>query len=105
MRRRISDQVADARAVRGELVTELQALLAHAEGEGRVLSEVEQKRFDKLSREIETGDQHLENLRVAESAVARGAMTRVMPDRNGPQLERGIGAARLVQLLIASKGR
>ena len=103
MAARVSDKIAEAAGLRGELVAELQELLDRAEAEGRSLSDIEQRRFDKLKKAIEEGDQHLDNLRVAENVVARTA-TRIGPAREAPVLEKGIGIARYVQLLLGSRG-
>ena len=52
---RVSDKLTDVLSARGELVAAMEAMLAGAEGEARVLSEIEQKKFDRLKAEVEKG--------------------------------------------------
>jgi hypothetical protein len=98
----MSDRVTEAAEIRGELVKELQDLLDRAEAEHRPLTDKEQMRFDQLKKNIGSADTHLDNLRVGENLMARTAQ-RIGPVRDAP-LEKGIAAARMVQLLLASKG-
>lgn len=84
----------------------LEELLNKAETETRVLNEEEQAAFGELKAEIGQLDTHLENLRETESIIARSAI-RVGPparDQEPPKLGKGIGIARMVQLLVASRG-
>lgn len=83
----------------------LEDLLAKAESESRVLNEDEQTGFDQLKTDITALDKHFDNLRETENVIARSTI-RVVPPRaeEAPKLSKGIGIARMVQLLVASRG-
>lgn len=103
--KRISDQLAELGKQRGAKVVALEELLGKAETESRVLNEGEQTGFDELRAEIAALDKHIDNLRETESVIARSTIRVVPPrEKDAPPLEKGIGIARLAQLLVASRG-
>lgn len=103
--KRISDQITELGKQRGAKVAALEELLAKAETETRVLNDDEQTGFDGLRAEISGLDKHIENLRETENVIARSAVRVAAPrEKDPPPLAKGIGIARLAQLLVASRG-
>lgn len=103
--KRISDQIAELGKTRGAKVVALEEILTKAETETRALNESEQTGFDELRDEIGRLDKHLENLRETESIIARSTIRVVPPkEKEPPPLGKGIGFARMAQLLVASRG-
>lgn len=79
--------------------------MGKAESETRVLTEEEQAAFAELKTDIGQLDTHFDNLRETESIIARSAVRVVQPrEAEAPKLSKGIGIARMVQLLVASRG-
>lgn len=103
--KRISDQIAEISKLRGSKVVALEELLTKAESENRTLNEEEQTAFDQLKEEVAAQDAHLERLRDAEAIMARSTVRVVQPPKSdAPPLAKGIGMARMAQLLVASRG-
>lgn len=103
--KRISDQIGEITKQRESKVIALEELLTKAETESRVLTDDEQAAFDQVKAEIIQLDKHLENLRETERVIARSASRVVQPAaKEPPPLAKGIGLARMTQLLVASRG-
>jgi len=100
----LSEQIAALLNTRGLKVAGLQELQQKAEDEGRVFNAEEQGAFDGIAKECDDIDAHIERLKTTEAIVARTARPVIEVREHKPQLAKGIGFARYVQLIAASQG-
>ena len=101
----ISERIAELLKQRAAKVAALEEFQKATETDGRLFNEEEQQSFDTLLKDVEAIDGQLGRLRQAEDVMARAArpVIQVQPTSQR-KLDKGIGFARYVQLIVASQG-
>lgn len=102
---KVSERIAEHIKQRGVKSAALAELLDKSEKEGRALNDDERKTFDEIEGQVKDIDETLSRLRIHESLVARNASPIIVTNESRNRvLPKGIGVARMVQLIMASQG-
>jgi HK97 family phage major capsid protein len=106
--KKISDQIDALAKKRGLKVSALEELMEKADAANREFDADEATAYDQLETDVNQIDSHLKRLQGLEDTIARTATPVARPSReNGSRnakLAKGVGFARIAQLIAASQG-
>src|SRR5262252_2672557 len=101
--KKVSERIEEHVKQRAAKAAALAELLEKSEKEGRALDDNERKAFDEIEGQVKEIDETISRLKVHEALVARAATPIIATPKN-PALAKGIGMARMCQLIMASQG-
>jgi HK97 family phage major capsid protein len=103
--KKVSERIDEHLKQRAAKAAALAELLEKSEKENRALNDEERKTFDEIEGHVKDIDETLSRLRVHEQLVARNANPIIVTSSHrNRDLPKGIGMARMVQLIMASQG-